>query len=90
MLIVTIKCIRLCGVLLCVGVLSVIMLIAVMLIITIVSVVAPFKVMVQTTNCSLLKVKNTFERVLKNTKKTVTNNYTKTFYGCNKFRTVVS
>jgi hypothetical protein len=66
------------------------MLIAVMLIIIIVSVEAPFKVMVQTTNCSLLKVKNTFERVLKKYKKTVTNNYSKTFYGCNKCRTIVS
>ncbi len=65
MLSATIKCIRLCAVWLCVSVLSVIMLIVVMLIVIIVSVVAPFKVMVQTTNCSLLKVKNTFERVLK-------------------------
>ncbi len=65
------------------------MLIAVMPMVIMVSVVAPFKVMVQTTNCSLLKVKNTFERVLKKYKK-VTNNYSKTFYGCNKFRTVVS
>jgi hypothetical protein len=45
------------------------MLIAVMLIVIMVNVVAPFKVMVQTTNCSLLKVKNTFERVLKKYKK---------------------